>query len=114
MMIPGKLERREFLSVAGAAVAGAAFPRLVRAQDSTKGFKKIDIHVHLGRDREEMGQITKDKAPAAVKYLIGEMDRHNVEKSMIVAVEPLLVVTGACASTEPVASATTSKDTQSV
>jgi predicted TIM-barrel fold metal-dependent hydrolase/ubiquinone/menaquinone biosynthesis C-methylase UbiE len=89
MMIPGKLERREFLSVAGAAVAGAAFPRLVRAQDSTKGFKKIDIHVHLGRDREEMGQITKDKAPAAVKYLIGEMDRHNVEKSMIVAVEPL-------------------------
>src|SRR5579863_1369339 len=77
------LSRRQFLSVA-AAGAGSKF---LRAQVNTT--PKIDFHVHLGMDRTGMEQITSDKLPDLVKYLTGEMDRNNVQKSLIVAVEPL-------------------------
>jgi predicted TIM-barrel fold metal-dependent hydrolase/precorrin-6B methylase 2 len=36
-----------------------------------------------------MQQLTAEKLPDLVKYLAGEMDHHNVQKSMIVAVEPV-------------------------
>jgi len=44
--------------------------------------------VHLGRDPAEMRQLTRDKLAEMVKYLTGEMDRNNEQKSLIVAVEP--------------------------
>lgn len=72
----------------GAAAALAGLPRRAAAQRPSQGRPKIDIHVHLGRDRREMGELTKEKLPAAVKYLVGEMDRHGVGKSLIVPVEP--------------------------
>jgi predicted TIM-barrel fold metal-dependent hydrolase/16S rRNA G527 N7-methylase RsmG len=77
------LPRRQFLGAAFAAAASSAFPATRPSQS------KIDIHVHLGRDRREMEQINKSNVSAAVRYLIGEMDKHHVDKSLIVPVEPL-------------------------
>jgi predicted TIM-barrel fold metal-dependent hydrolase/precorrin-6B methylase 2 len=77
------MNRRQFVS---SALAAAAAP-LTRAQQ--KGRAKIDAHVHLGRDRRDMERVTAENADAAVKYLVGEMDRRNVEKSLIVSVAPL-------------------------
>ncbi len=51
--------------------------------------RKIDFHVHLGRNRGEMEQVTPANAAEAARRLLEEMDRHQVEKSLIVAVEPL-------------------------
>ncbi|MBK5292252.1 MAG: amidohydrolase family protein [Acidobacteriia bacterium] len=62
-------------------------PTLARAQGNAA--RKIDFHVHLGRDSASMRQVARDKLPDLVKYLTGEMDRNHVQKSMIVAVEPL-------------------------
>ena len=87
-MAGNKLDRREFLGATLAAAAVAARPKRAAAQ-SAKGPAKIDFHVHLGRTRQEMGQMSGEKVSAAVKHLVGEMDRHNVEKALIVAVEPL-------------------------
>ena len=82
------MKRREFLAGTAATAAWSAFPRaLAQSAPSLPG--KVDLHVHLGRNRDEMSKIAKDNLAAAVKYLIGEMDRHNVEKAQIVAVEPL-------------------------
>ncbi len=78
--------RREFLT---GAVATAALARAGTAQGPAAKRGKIDIHVHLGRDRDEMRQVTKDKIPGAVKHLIAEMDKHGVAKALIVPVEPL-------------------------
>lgn len=78
------LSRRRFLSVTAAA---AACPALLRSQANTA--TKIDFHVHLGHDSQDMQQLTSEKLPDLVKYLTGEMDRHNVQKSLIVAVEPV-------------------------
>ncbi len=75
------LARRQFLQGALGAAAMAAFP-------ANRKPYRIDIHVHLGRNRQEMGQMSKDKLADAVQYLTGEMDRHDVSKALIVAVEP--------------------------
>jgi len=77
------LSRRKFLSVA----AGAACPALLPAQSNSA--PKIDFHVHLGHDSADMQQLTSQRLPDLVKYLTGEMDRNNVQKSLIVAVEPV-------------------------
>lgn len=87
-MSVSKLDRREFLSGALAAAAVATLPGRASAQ-AAKGPSKIDFHVHLGRTRQEMFQMSGDKVSGAVKHLLGEMDRHNVEKALIVAVEPV-------------------------
>lgn len=85
------LRRRDLIrgTLAGAAMSslGPGAP----AQTSRRAQSKIDIHVHLGRDRKEMLQITSDKVPGAVKHLIGEMDKYNIEKSVIVAAEPMII-----------------------
>lgn len=59
------------------------------AQEPASAIPKLDIHVHLGRDRQEMFRLTRDVLNPAVKYLLTEMDKHNIEKSLIVAVEPV-------------------------
>ena len=78
--------RRDFLKTA---LAAATWSTSATAQTPLPKPRKIDIHVHLGRDRREMGALTTEKLSGAVQYLLGEMDKHDVEKSLIVAVEPL-------------------------
>jgi predicted TIM-barrel fold metal-dependent hydrolase len=90
------IHRRAFLGQAlGAAAAGTlpsmaqGAPQSAATQGRGPAGAKFDFHVHLGRDRREMFAMTGDKVSAAVKYLIAEMDKQNVAKSMIVAVEPV-------------------------
>jgi len=97
------IDRREFLKdalVAGAALSSAATRTWAQTPQSaptaprpaTASIPKIDIHVHLGRDQSE--QFTPDKlrpnASAAAKWLVGEMDRKNIEKSLLVPVDPIM------------------------
>lgn len=91
-----KLDRRTFLggSLASAALVAlppraSAMPEPQAAQLKNRAQPKIDIHVHLGRDRQEMFKMTREKVSDAVRYITGEMDKYNIEKSLIVAVEPL-------------------------
>ncbi len=95
-MMQNDVHRRTFLGQAfGAAVAGVlpsvgqGAPQAGEARGRGSGAGKFDFHVHLGRDRQEMFAMSGDKVSAAVKYLIAEMDKNNVTKSMIVAVEPV-------------------------
>lgn len=95
-MPTGKFDRRMFLggSVASAALYALpswakAAPEAQAAQLKNRAQPKIDIHVHLGRDRQEMQKMTREKVSDAVRYITGEMDKYNIEKSLIVAVEPL-------------------------
>lgn len=83
------MHRREFLkgTLGGAALVALRSPAQAAAPASAS-ISKIDMHVHLGRSQQEMGQMTREKLPDAVKYLTGEMDRHKVERALIVAVEP--------------------------
>ena len=90
------LDRRTFLGRALATTAQAipglpahAVPLAQPAPLRNQAKAKIDIHVHLGRDRQEMGRMSKDTIAPAVRYMIGEMDKYNIQKSMIVAVEPI-------------------------
>lgn len=74
------LSRRRFIGAA--ACAGS-----LRAQAA--GIKKIDIHVHLGRDRQDMERVNSSNVGEHVKYLLAQMDSAGIEKSLIVPVEPL-------------------------
>jgi len=75
------MKRRRFLAAAaGAALAPGA---------ESRPFRMIDVHVHLGRDSAEMRAVTKDNAAEMARRLVASMDAGGVEKSMIVAVEPL-------------------------
>ena len=91
-----RIGRRTFLGQAVALAMLGALPAIARAnpqarppQARSQGLTKFDFHVHLGRDQQEMFAMTRDKVPAAVKYLIGQMDTRKIERSMIVAVEPV-------------------------
>ncbi len=108
------LPRRDFLKstlLAGAAVSGLARSALATAplrqapqapnragsgQTSAapaSSSARIDIHVHLGRDQQE--QFTPDRlrpnVSAAAKWLVEQMDKKNIEKSLIVPVDPIMV-----------------------
>ena len=100
------IHRREFLK--SALVAGAALPgigsqmveTLAQApqqppptpRPATASVAKIDIHVHLGRDQNE--QFNPDQlrtnVSAAAKWLVEQMDKQNIEKSLIVPVDPIM------------------------
>lgn len=97
------IHRREFLK--HALLAGAALPAfgatawtqtpqtaLASPRLATASIPKIDIHVHLGRDRRE--QFTPDQlrpnVSATAKWLVEQMDQKNIEKSLLVPVDPIM------------------------
>lgn len=86
-----RVYRRDFLSCALGGAAAMAAPRAAAQQTTlpSGALSKIDIHVHLGRSSPEMEQMTPEKLADAVQYLVGAMDKHRIEKSLIVAVEPV-------------------------
>ncbi|MBI1895555.1 MAG: amidohydrolase family protein [Acidobacteria bacterium] len=74
-----RFTRRHFLGVMAAAPTASSQP--------ARG--KIDIHVHLGRDRQDMERVNSSNVAEHVKYLVARMDSAGIEKSLIVPVEPL-------------------------
>lgn len=64
----------------------------VGPRPSAASVPKIDIHVHLGRDQRE--QFTPDQlrpnVSAAAKWLVEQMDKKNIEKSLLVPVDPIM------------------------
>jgi len=99
------IHRRDFLKstlLAGAAVSGLARSAFATARLSqpsqtsaapAASRARIDIHVHLGRDQQE--QFTPDQlrpnVSAAAKWLVEQMDKKNIEKSLLVPVDPIMV-----------------------
>ncbi len=97
------IERREFLknvAFAGAALsslgteshAQAAQQPAAVVRPATSSIRKIDLHVHLGRDQRE--QFNPDQlrtnVSVAAKWLVEQMDTKNIEKSLLVPVDPIM------------------------
>lgn len=96
------VDRRDFLKstlLAGAALSSvgtSAFARSAQAPSqgpqAAGSLPKIDIHVHLGREQQE--QFTPDQlrpnVSAAARWLVEQMDTKNIEKSLLVPVDPIM------------------------
>ncbi len=89
--------RRSFLSAAGLLagsrwVTAQARPPLppLPVSDATKRARKIDFHTHLGSTQPEIFKLERENIPRACEVLLKRMDEYNVEKAMLVPVEPIM------------------------
>jgi predicted TIM-barrel fold metal-dependent hydrolase len=94
------LTRRHLLATAGA-VAGAALlpgqappprfqPPALPVSEATRRRKKIDFHTHLGSTNPEIYNLPKENIGKACDVLLRQMEQFNVERAMLVPVEPIM------------------------
>ena len=91
----GSINRRKFLAgtlSAGTLMSSAKSAEPAPPTPAGNTIDKIDFHVHLGRDQQEQfnAEILQRNVSAAAKYLLKEMDKKRIEKSLLVPVEPLM------------------------
>ena len=65
-------------------------PPPLPVSDTTRRYKKIDFHTHLGSTNPEVFKLERENIPRACDYLLKRMEEFGVEKALLVPVEPLM------------------------
>jgi predicted TIM-barrel fold metal-dependent hydrolase len=91
--------RRDLLAGAGL-IAGSTLlsqqpparpaPPPLPVSEATRRHKKIDFHTHLGSTNPEVFTLPKENIGKACDVLLRRMDEFNVERAMLVPVEPIM------------------------
>lgn len=99
------MNRREVLAGTGLLVGGAMLgvqgqtpaqpatrPPMppLPVSDATRRRKKIDFHTHLGSNNQEIYNLPKENIGKACDVLLKHMEDFNVERAMLVPVEPIM------------------------